>query len=806
MKICLYTLALIVAFVLFAESRVVAQTGPQGITLEGNIITASNLPEEASSVSFTIQIKSPGVENCVLYQESQTLNMTNSGGVFALSIGAGVRPGSGYEATSSLKSAFKNAGGTISGLTCASGSSFTPAASDKRVVMITFDDGSGAQSITQALDVQTVPYAMYADTLQGKTPTDLIQVNTTTAQVSQANLESVFDTLANITKLQNLIAGTSSDYAKNTVASGAKIPVYNGAPASPIAGSVWLDSSSGKLSYYDGASTQALGTSGGSVTSVTAGSGLSGGTITTSGTISMPGVGTVGTYTKVTTDAQGRVSSGTTLVAADIPTLDAAKIASGVLSSAQIPSGTDATKLPLAGGTMSGAIDMGSQNITNAGYLTQAAGKYLGLGSYTDAAETTLVTGTLTPGGNSFKGATWFNSDSNVIRYWNGTSTVAIATGSTAISTLNGLATATQLFANGASGTAPAFVSSGSTHTLNIPLAATALTTAGLLSNTDYAQIIRKDGTVAFTADQSLGSHKLTNVTDPASAQDAATRNYADTHAAGKNVAAAVATAVTGATGNGFVLTWDQAGTQWTAAAPASSGTVTSVGLSLPAMFTVTNSPVTTTGTLTGTLATQTANTIFAGPASGVPATPTFRAIASADLPTISVAKGGTGSTSLTPNGLLMADGTGSTVTSPVCGSGMGYISDGTSFSCTAISSAANTFINGGNSFGGNATLGTNDNNTLGLKTNGSIQMTINATGSVGIGTTNPNNLLNLVKSDSSPILEIDNNSSSAQRYPGINIANWGGNSRKSATEFIFDSREQHDIKSFGRCRYPWLH
>jgi hypothetical protein len=49
----------------------------------------------------------------------------------------------------------------------------------------------------------------------------------------------------------------------------------------------------------------------GTVTSVTAGTGLSGGTFTTSGTISMPATGTVGTYSSVTTDAQGRVTAGT---------------------------------------------------------------------------------------------------------------------------------------------------------------------------------------------------------------------------------------------------------------------------------------------------------------------------------------------------------------------------------------------------------------------------------------------------------------------------------------------------------------
>lgn len=49
----------------------------------------------------------------------------------------------------------------------------------------------------------------------------------------------------------------------------------------------------------------------GSVVSVTAGAGLSGGMITTTGTISMPDVGTPGTYSGVTTDAQGRVTAGT---------------------------------------------------------------------------------------------------------------------------------------------------------------------------------------------------------------------------------------------------------------------------------------------------------------------------------------------------------------------------------------------------------------------------------------------------------------------------------------------------------------
>jgi hypothetical protein len=58
-----------------------------------------------------------------------------------------------------------------------------------------------------------------------------------------------------------------------------------------------------------------------------------------------------------------------------------------------------------------------------------------------------------------------------------------------------------------------------------------------------------------------------------------------------------------------------------------------SVGLTFPGIFTITGSPLTANGTITATLATQTANTFWAGPASGTAAAPTFRALTTADLP-----------------------------------------------------------------------------------------------------------------------------------------------------------------------------
>lgn len=63
------------------------------------------------------------------------------------------------------------------------------------------------------------------------------------------------------------------------------------------------------------------------------------------------------------------------------------------------------------------------------------------------------------------------------------------------------------------------------------------------------------------------------------------------------------------------------------------TGTVSSVGLAMPSMFTVSGSPVTSAGTLTTSLASQTANRIFAGPTGGGSATPSFRALVGADIP-----------------------------------------------------------------------------------------------------------------------------------------------------------------------------
>jgi hypothetical protein len=66
------------------------------------------------------------------------------------------------------------------------------------------------------------------------------------------------------------------------------------------------------------------------------------------------------------------------------------------------------------------------------------------------------------------------------------------------------------------------------------------------------------------------------------------------------------------------------------------TGTVTSVAMTVPSIFSLSGSPITTTGTLALTLASESANTVFAGP-NGTSGTPTFRALVGADIPQINL-------------------------------------------------------------------------------------------------------------------------------------------------------------------------
>lgn len=108
--------------------------------------------------------------------------------------------------------------------------------------------------------------------------------------------------------------------------------------------------------------------------------------------------------------------------------------------------------------------------------------------------------------------------------------------------------------------------------------------------------------------------------------------------------------------------------TSWQPVSGSGVGSVSSVGLSMPSIFTVSGSPVTTIGTLTATLATEVANTVFAGPTTGADASPTFRALVNADVPSALTGKTYNGLTVSTTTGTLALANSSSLTTSGAFG------------------------------------------------------------------------------------------------------------------------------------------
>ncbi len=114
----------------------------------------------------------------------------------------------------------------------------------------------------------------------------------------------------------------------------------------------------------------------------------------------------------------------------------------------------------------------------------------------------------------------------------------------------------------------------------------------------------------------------------------------------------------------------------------AGAGTVSSVALSVPSLFTLSGSPITTSGTFSLGLATQVANRVFAGPTTGADAVPAFRALVAADIPGLpylatstnyaaSASPAGSALTVAANSVALGGDTTGNFIDSIACGLGI---------------------------------------------------------------------------------------------------------------------------------------
>lgn len=634
------------------------------LTYHGRLLKPDGTPVVSASVQFRLQIRSPGAENCLLWEETQTQDLSQASGTFVLGIndGSGTRTDGGSQTFSQVLA--NNLPFTLSSGKCRSGTTYTPGVSDGRALILSFNDGSGwEEAPAQALNY--APKAVDALQVAGFPATSLLRF---------AESNGAFDTVSPLNNSQYnaliaLVNGTSTQYIANS-SGGASLPVLTSAPSTPSAGQIWFNSGTNQLQFSNGSTTQTLGTAGGSVISVGTGAGLTGGPITTSGTIALAASGvTAGTYSKITVDTYGRATAASTLAESDIPTLSTA----GQVSGSAITSGTigGSTALNTSGNlTTTGTVTAASVSSNNVGarnaQLFDSSTNSVTMKSVNSLTSSySLTLPSALPGAS---GAV-LSSDTSGNLSW----------------TTPNAGTITSVGAS-----SPIASTGGSAPVISIPKATASVD--GYLAAADFSIFNNKMSSTLTSANIWIGNGSNVATAVSMSGDLALTNAGATTVNAIKGMAVSAAPTTTGQ-----VLRYN--GTNWTpnfvsmadlrsTVTGGSSATSCTAGQTLTytsvtdnlacASISITDSQI--------TYGSQAANKFLASP-NGSSGAPTYRTIATADL--------------------------------PITGSGA-------------------PFVNGGNAFGGASIIGNTDNYDLAVKTNNATRMTIQAGGNVGIGTTSP--------------------------------------------------------------------
>jgi fibronectin-binding autotransporter adhesin len=332
------------------------------ITYQGRIVRPNGAPVTVPT-NFRFKIKAPN--NCVLWQEDQVLDLSETNGAFSAVIGSGTNAVSG---THPFKEIFNNTA-VLTGLSgCVpSGGTFGAALDEDRILQVSFNDGGDSQDLPD-MPIKNVPFANFASksgsttTLFGKVLSPLAapsldgeivrydlasdswivgSAGSTGVTFVDLAMPSIFSVGSAVTGAGTLSATLNTQAANMVFAGpssgGASVPTFRTLGTLDIPN---LDASkiaTGTLA------TSVLGVvpgaNGGTVTQVTTGAGLTGGPINTSGTISLAttavGAGSYGGPSWTPTfvvDAYGRLTSAATVAIA----IDGSQITTGTISTAAL--------------------------------------------------------------------------------------------------------------------------------------------------------------------------------------------------------------------------------------------------------------------------------------------------------------------------------------------------------------------------------------------------------------------------------------------------------------------------------------
>jgi len=349
---------LFTTFLLFSHSLYASN----GITYHGRIVKPDDTPLESATTRFRIQIKAPDAGNCVLWEEEQTRNMLGSNGTFTITIGDSSNTsvnylrvdsyGWGMERVFSNKTAFTPLSG------CAVGTAYIPNAADGRIIEVSFKEAptDPTWEAFPATKINFIPMAFNTLQLEGSRADEFLKINPYAGQTPITN--------AGVNTLLGLIAGTSTVYSKpsdplggdlsGTVAAGTVVGIRGRgiSATAPVTGqilkfngvsSTWEPAADDTGGATGDASYSAKGVVQFLTNQATSGLQVTSGVVSLPNTITAAGpTGSASVVPVITYDAKGRLTTVTTATV------------------------NDTTKLPLAGGTMTGPINMGTQAVTNA--------------------------------------------------------------------------------------------------------------------------------------------------------------------------------------------------------------------------------------------------------------------------------------------------------------------------------------------------------------------------------------------------------------------------------------------------------
>lgn len=491
--------------VLYGATPALAQAT---FNLKGRLISPSGVAVAAAAVSFRVQVRTPAPSDCLLFEEVYTKDLSQTAGFFSLSLNDGTASVVNTEPFA-FDQIFRNQQTmTFSAGKCSMGTSFTPASSDTRDLVVFFNDGSFAgweplprQTISQA------PVALESSSVGGFAAANLFRVIDGSGNPvamtpwTQANYQSLIDIIAGTAGIPGNSAGFTGPLAGDVtgtqgVTSVVRLQGRDVFNSSPNNGDV--------LTWNNAQSRwEALAPAGGGAVVSVSGTAPISVTGTTTPVVSLMASGVTTSYL-----ADGAVSN-LKIAAAAVSTAQIAdgsvttlKLADGNVITAKLADSSVSTVKMIDGSVTSAKLDSSVANglwAYSGGNVSRSTGN-VAIGSGT--AVTRLdVAGGLKIGNEAsscdgtFAGTFRYNGGS--MQFCNGSAWMSLGISGAGLTALNGQTGASQAFSIGTAGVAPIWSSGSDTHTLNIPMASSVSVTAGLISKTDYDSFNSKLSTVS---------------------------------------------------------------------------------------------------------------------------------------------------------------------------------------------------------------------------------------------------------------------------------------------------------------------